>query len=689
MGLHVDEMIRNMIRDQRKILKNSMLNNKTVEVSLNQNRKIYNNWAQVRRSSALIKYYDDIREGLGRDVDDMDFARNIISFLNKPVSSDFTLVNHENVVLTAAAIWILDALSMNGKLEEAVKFLPDSIEDMKDIEMVSFDHPSYDHYLIKGMVYVIKNRDEGLLSENGIACDIINQKNKNLEIKNLESEYPARYRYESVVNLIDSSYIEKVLKKFSDDISDVLSLYFNLRESVYSMISDAEKDIRYSEDNKGTVSVNQIRRMEKAAALRREWDTYVDSLISGRQVSSVTDENGVKLKQCEDIEKFNVEDPYDTLFAVLYMFDRDMDLPWLFNASYLVLSKARNQLPFSVMPYVKNDYVMFKSDKSIYENIYSRFSVFEYMDEEMDDQKYKEMMEDITNDLLGISIRFSREEDDMDEEYDLDGDEEEINVSDDFYEEGAENLSQKIFSYTGVVYPRVAKICDRNSYNDFIDKINEDDRLSKRELANLLIHALSTGERVYLDSLFSDTEDVRSESDEYSDEDDIETLKKKIQDQKKQIVSLKRSLHTEARKASDLNVKYEEKAADENAMLQELKDLREIVFNSRENIEQTPEKETEAEFPVRITDRKIVSFGGFESWLKTMKEYLPDVKFVSPDVIPNTELIRNSDEIWIQTNCMSHSPFYKIINIAKENKKIIRYFKYSSPKKCAVQLLEK
>ena len=80
-----------------------------------------------------------------------------------------------------------------------------------------------------------------------------------------------------------------------------------------------------------------------------------------------------------------------------------------------------------------------------------------------------------------------------------------------------------------------------------------------------------------------------------------------------------------------------------------------------------------------------VVFGGHLSWLKAIRPLLPNVRFVEPSAQPNAGLIMNADVIWIQTNAMSHSDFYKIIDVVRKHNIELHYFTYASAEKCAEQ----
>ena len=110
-----------------------------------------------------------------------------------------------------------------------------------------------------------------------------------------------------------------------------------------------------------------------------------------------------------------------------------------------------------------------------------------------------------------------------------------------------------------------------------------------------------------------------------------------------------------------------------------------FLLNSNEEAEDTVQDEIK--YPIN-TDEKIVSFGGHLSWIKEMRKRFPDVVFIEPETIPNIAQVQNADSIWIQTNCISHSSYYRILNTITGKEIPIRYFLYSSADKCSKQLIE-
>ena len=161
-----------------------------------------------------------------------------------------------------------------------------------------------------------------------------------------------------------------------------------------------------------------------------------------------------------------------------------------------------------------------------------------------------------------------------------------------------------------------------------------------------------------------------------------EQLKKELAQLKEQA---KKANYTLSRENRELKEKLEKSEAAAGEMTQELADLREIVFNQQSGAEEKT-VEVKITFPYHTT-RRILAFGGHDSWLREIKFKVPDVRFMGED-ISSPEIIRRADVVWIQTNCIGHKSYYNIIDLARKYDRKVRYFKYASASKCAEQIVE-
>ncbi len=98
-------------------------------------------------------------------------------------------------------------------------------------------------------------------------------------------------------------------------------------------------------------------------------------------------------------------------------------------------------------------------------------------------------------------------------------------------------------------------------------------------------------------------------------------------------------------------------------------------FNSRYGKESKP----------AIITKKVCIFGGHPTWIKGIKERLVNAKFFKDD-LHSLDVIRNADEIWIQSNAISHSFYGKVMDAARANGIPVRYFGFAGTKKCLEQV---
>lgn len=91
---------------------------------------------------------------------------------------------------------------------------------------------------------------------------------------------------------------------------------------------------------------------------------------------------------------------------------------------------------------------------------------------------------------------------------------------------------------------------------------------------------------------------------------------------------------------------------------------------------------------INNTYKKICVFGGHESWIKGIKNILPNVHFVNYEKNYSDELVKNADMIWIQSNAIKHSFYNKVVNTARKWAIPCQYFQYAGVQKCAQQIIK-
>lgn len=634
-----------------------------------------------KREKVTRKYLPYIEKNLTSSNNREDILTGFIFSNALIMCGGYNRVDGYNHITTAAALWILDQLTLQGDIEKLFPILHDfwNIVDSKKIDELfaqfpHFNHPYYDNSLIMLVVPLVILRNEEVKRQSDESGQL------QYDERDFNKEKPIRDLFDKVISLIDKKAIQNAVKEYESKVWEfyklTLSAYYLVEEegnrltkrfeelsklagnytefdpNVASVLNMSSKSSNWQKDDNfnmpNVVESNKKNEYIKAAKLAEielkefEWDIQNSVLnnfgnVALREKYAKKCSGFLPQKLVDDIISFSVKDPFESSFALLYLLDTNSDIPWLYYGSLSVAYTIDDQLPFNI-------------------------------DTITSEQQFKK----IGYSELLYQHRFpgSRYEGETDADGDI--------VERDF----AINLSQKLYKVTRTVFPR---ILHRDSFlpDDCSDVKNEEvyADLLKEFMFESLYKRNDFSDYMY--KAFDDEQETESDDEELS----IEEYKRKLDSYKKQIKSLKKELSQgtkENKFLSKQNEQYEELTS---SLRKELSDLREIVFNRDNEINEDETGTEQYSFPYH-TDGKIVSFGGHQSWLNSMRDMLPDITFVSPDTLPNEEIIKNADTVWIQPNCISHAYFYRIVNIVRLYNIQLRYFKYQGTIKCANQLAE-
>ncbi|MCI9120742.1 MAG: hypothetical protein HFG00_04340 [Oscillibacter sp.] len=157
--------------------------------------------------------------------------------------------------------------------------------------------------------------------------------------------------------------------------------------------------------------------------------------------------------------------------------------------------------------------------------------------------------------------------------------------------------------------------------------------------------------------------------------------------QARQIKELRLALYEAERQARLLQEQLQNVQEESRQDRAELSRLREALFTLKAQ-EGQPEDETETEisFPWPVK-RRIVVFGGHETWRKAIRPMLPGVRFIDREMLPDLNTVKTADAVWIQSNALSHKFYYRVIDVVRKEGVPVRYFTTASARKCAEQLV--
>ena len=340
----------------------------------------------------------------------------------------------------------------------------------------------------------------------------------------------------------------------------------------------------------------------------------------------------------EKLIDFSVDDPFEMAFALFYLLDTGSDIPWLFYGSICVAYTLVDQLPFDTkLAKVGEMELQPELTRSLYTHCFSGYR--------WDD------MQDCNQEPV--------------------------------QREKATNLAQLLYENAYALYPRVTgSLPQIEQY--FADMGLEDP--SQQEAYKLLLYLLRSGNdrSESLRSFWLEKQTATAEPEVVEETEDTSLLQKRCKELLQRNSELRMALHEETYSKKQAFKDIRQVQINNERLRQELADLRNLIFSQQEEMPLQAEESCTVQFPVK-TARRVVSVGGHPNWIRDMKVLLPDIAYFSAEVIPNKDILRNADVVWVQTQYISHAAFYRIVSALGQNTQL-RYFSSKSARTCAIQI---
>lgn len=160
----------------------------------------------------------------------------------------------------------------------------------------------------------------------------------------------------------------------------------------------------------------------------------------------------------------------------------------------------------------------------------------------------------------------------------------------------------------------------------------------------------------------------------------------RVEELTRQIKEMRRALHDADRAVKQLQSRLLETERQARSDRGELAQLRNTLFRIRSGEESEEGEDVRVELPYQAR-RRVLVFGGHDTWRKAIKPLLLGVRFVDRETLPDISALKIADIIWIQPNAISHKYYYRVIDTARKNGIPVRYFGFASARKCAEQLV--
>ena len=625
-----------------------------------------------RRVKATSKYAAMVQkmiEPICPDIEDSFYIQEEWAKINSRSIESYDIVNWRSDVLTGAALWVLDRLEESRKVYSAIDLIRDV--DTSESGSIDFYDPCYDTETIISMRAVLADRNTDCKGYRGSRREIfdpitVTQKN--------HQDVPSRRRYEAILDLLGPDVINTAVAHYEEKMWLWVRTYFQYLKP----LAQERAEVEEKSDDELFSTVERLSQQKRAIS-ELSLNPYNALNNPKTLVQGAMDKESVYKAQVREIEKrmlvlmsmignldeaaeyeeaesiaeelystLTVSDPYEMCFAALYMADTGNEILGLHYPGVSVLKSAASALPWRDMEYDEDEDIGWhpelagKKPTAIpdYPDMYSR----DYKDEEGTRTNLAQIVYNITGNLLPRNLHRYDAAIPTLRRYGVTGKKIQLPLL----------MSMTILGEVSRQKTDLNHIMDFSSDYSWMDEDEEEEQQSREA---------DTGEETEAQQP-NDLDLLKAENDR---------LRKAAHEFQVQIRELQTKLDS-----------LQEKNAHDR---RELSDLREIVYNMENGIEEA-EPEEELDWPYSVRKNTVV-FGGHDTWAKAIRPLLTgNIRFVDRERRPDTDLIRNADVVWIQTNCISHPTYWKVTETARSHNVAIRYFTNASALKGAIQIRE-
>ena len=620
----------------------------------------------------------------------------------------------------AAAIWILDVLDQSGQFWKAVPILEMDPEKIAKIYLPDVHDAKFSDRVVREMVYLIKCRD-GLEDGFRSYISIESAKRKDPVVHQAPqdgrpiSEWTDRERFNAIMEMIHPAYIERAVNRFETAMWEYIDFVFE-REHWYEgkvdrvyekleamgrkspLMHQLLQSMRggpvaapYAVDELGEPSVENVQALvAECLDLKdqaEELDCGLNDVMEALHLVPMARDCECEHLNQEDVQRvrnLEIANPYETCFAYLCLLERGSDVPWVYTAPNVVLQEAVRKLPWTAFfgadhpeeeDDLEEDWNEENSEDQNEENEEDESAEQEDLTVELQELMQREPMDWIEKEKDLYRLRYTN--------YPLYAPLDSPDLG------WKINLPQMVFGLTGTLMPRDVSSFDETA-KDLVEAGFDATYAEAMELYMQL--AMDGGwmkrdHPVEQEPVAEETEAPDdSPAGEKTPEEAMESLSRQLREAREETARLKAALYTAEKAVQTAEQEKAELQEQLHQETQELADLREMVYQYANDEEATPVEEKAVSFPYQ-PKQKIAVFGGHDTWLKVIRPLLRGVTFIPRGQLPNADLIRSQDKIWIQPNALAHKDFYKIIHIVRAHQIPLRYFRYASAKKCALQVV--
>ena len=584
-----------------------------------------------KRSETLANYAQKVHDKYAERYPEL-CIEDALFDINHVCSWDaYNILNEDYYITYAIALFMLDKLYQANRLIEAIKYLP---EYEGDVEMPSFEDSCHCRELIAKMVYVIENKDKC----GPFALDF--------KGKRTYSAVPVydgitnRERFDSIMSMLPSGVVEQATSRFKEKSWEFFEACLDIKEHY------REKEIPLLLE----IKANAIKQNEKCKAMASSNMSPLSQITDNLALlNSAATYSTNSLNSCKE---YLLLKRLDEMLNLLSLYDGVLDD--LYKDGVLERESYDKFNAFSV------------------KDPYEIFFGFLYLLDSGDSLPW------LCNQTMFVLQSAKNQlpwafEDDGEIPANYMGETECLYKQD--YNDAClcdgpvasdtkMNLAQIVFESTKIVIPRNFSPMARLEISGFEEA---EARMLEKYLALIRFANCKTQEEHLMRKAKLEVRIEKEDTSEY---------KREIERLKDEVTALHKDRNESRKKAEKLNQENDE-------LKTVVKELREII--TKRKVE--PVEQEQTEYPYELKHRFVV-YGGHPTWRKAIKPLLQNIRFIEDSVLPNSDLIRNSDAVWVQSNAIGHSFYYKILDVTRTHNIPLQYFSAASAEKCAEQIIE-
>ena len=168
----------------------------------------------------------------------------------------------------AAAIWILDAIRANQKMDEALALLPKDKDKLDSVRLPKCVSPCYSEAVLRSMVYTILHRNEdcvGLIKSPKDPARVFVTDGYTIAGKQ-HQDVPSRQVFEGILALLPEDMVDNAVNTFAFMSKAAVSRYFTCRNKWIKKEIKYTQELRKKTEELKVISEKSVKLSEKAKA---------------------------------------------------------------------------------------------------------------------------------------------------------------------------------------------------------------------------------------------------------------------------------------------------------------------------------------------------------------------------------------------------------------------------------------